>query len=65
MSATRSVWINREYELDRRLHEIYEETYQTEDREKLAELKRERLAVELELGEVRLGLYLDGRRLDV
>lgn len=51
----------RELVLDKRLHEIWEETYETDDLDELSELKKERLEVQLELGELRLDLYLKGR----
>jgi hypothetical protein len=56
------MWKAREVQLNNRLHQIYEEVWETEDRLKLDELKAERLQIELELGEIRMALYLDNKK---
>lgn len=53
----------RELVLDKRLHEIFEEIWQVSDenQEELSDLQKERLALQLELGQLRLDLYLRNR----
>jgi hypothetical protein len=61
---SRILWQQKEKELENRLHKIYEEIWETEDKIILRKLKKEREEIDLALGEIRLALYVDNRNND-